>query len=857
MAKPVREQGSTSRSAGALKLLLVEDSPADAELLLRELSHCLDDFTWERVDNLADLELALTHRPDVALCDVVMPALDGREAVSLMRERLPGLVILVVTGELDDRETAELMAAGADDYLLKDRLGRLGGSIAKALNERRQRDRAAAAIRGQNEILKGIAVGTPLATTLEAIVRLIEAQSADMLCSILMYDDGKVRHGAAPSLPDAWNRAIDGESVGPAAGSCGTAIWRRQEVVVTDIATDPLWDAYRDVALAHGLRACWSRPIFATDARVLGSFAMYYREPRGPTPDEVQLVDVAVGLAAVALEQARSKDAERALEADRELALQALENIADGVVVFDNEFKVISVNPAFERITGWHEAEVMGTVPSVFEEDSADATMMRNILAVMKSGRPWRGEIQGRRKDGNAFPMLLTFSRVDDGRLVATFSDLSVSRDYEDRLAYLAQHDALTRLANREQFGARLGIATANAKKNRNGVGVLLLDIDHFKHVNDSLGHEAGDKLLRALAAKLRDLVRDIDLVARFGGDEFGILLADVESPGDCVGLVQRLFAELKTPLLVKGHELYVSCSVGISLYPQDGDQIGVLLSNADAAMYRAKDTGRGAYQFYSAEMNQSALDNLMIANALRGALANGELVLHYQPRFDIQTRRVCGVEALIRWNRPGQGLVPPGVFIPIAETTGLIGDIGEWAMNEACRQARVWKHAGMPLPVAVNLSGRQFQGGTLIDCVEAALRDNGLDAGSLGLEITESMLLHDPDEVHRQLVELHRRGTRIAVDDFGTGYSALSYLKRFPIDDLKIDRAFVDGLPDHGDDAAIVRAIIAVAKSLGMRTIAEGVENEAQLEYLKALDCDEVQGFLLGKPVPAEEIRA
>ncbi len=849
MLKSGKEPLFTSRSARRLHLLLVEDSAADAELMLRELRHALEDFTYERVDNLVDLELALTRAPDVALCDIVMPGFDGREAVTLIRQRAPEMPIIIVTGELDDREAADLISAGANDYLLKDRLGRLGGAIERALQQKRQRERAAHVIAGQNEILKGIAMGAPLSSTLESIVRLIESQAGDMLCSILIVDGEVMRHGAAPSLPAEWNAAIDGQLHGPKAGSCGTAVWRAADVIVTDIKRDPLWADYRDAALAHGLRACWSRPVFATDRRILGTFAMYYTEKRGPTADEDQLVAVAVGLAAVALEQAETTHR-------MQIAVQALENIADGVMILDDEFHILQVNPAFERILDESEENVKGAVPDSLRQDGLYPTLGADVKAALNSVGHWQGEIQGRRRDGEQFPALLNVSRAAPNRIIATFSDISVSRDYENRLAFLSQHDSLTQLANREQFSARIASAITNARRSRGSIGVLMLDLDNFKQVNDTLGHDAGDRLLRSIAARLRDVVRDDDMVARLGGDEFGILLGDVETPNDCVGLVQRLFESLREPILLRGHEMYVTCSIGISLYPQDGALVQSLLSNADVAMYRAKEQGRDTYQFFSAEMNAHALDTLIIANGLRTALANNEFVLYYQPRFDIRTRELAGVEALIRWRHPEKGLLPPGMFIPIAESTGMIGAIGEWALDEACRQSVEWRGQGHEVCVAVNLSARQFRSGNLVERIDKALRDSGLESSALSLEITESMLVGDSVEVIETLKKLSMRGLRIAVDDFGTGYSSLSYLKRFPINDLKIDRAFVMGLPDDENDAAIVRAIVAVAKSLGMRTVAEGVETEEQLMFLKSLDCDEVQGYLLGKPVPPDEVK-
>ncbi len=973
------EPTSISHSAHRpLRVLIVEDSVADADLLVRELERCVADFTWQRVDTLVEVELALASEPDLVLCDIFLPGLDGREIISLTRSRVPDAAIIIVTGELDDRDAAEVLAGGADDYLLKDRLGRLGGAIDRILTSRRHQRRVNIMIDGQNAILKGIAMGKSLAETLESIVRLVEAQSDDMLCSILRVESDRVWHGAAPSLPDEWNRAVDGEPIGPKAGSCGTAAWRGEAVIVTDIATDPLWEDYRDAALAAGLRAGWSQPVFATSREVLGTFALYFHETRGPTIAERQVVDVAVGLASVALEKAhmdaslsdaqqrtrslffsnpeavfqlgadgavldanpagehmlgtkssvlkeytfehfvapddvaRAWDAfrtslagvsrsleltalrmdrseitisahtipikisgnivgmyvvcediteARALQASYRLAAMVLENIAEGMMVFSADFKLVSINPAFEAIIGWKFEEIAGEAPDFLSEDGANSGLARDIRDTLRDKGVWQGEIQWRRKSGERFPALVSFSTVrDDNKkvlhYVCVFTDITASRDYEQRLAFLSRHDVLTQLANRDQFQEQLAAALANARKLGHCVGVVFLDLDNFKSINDSLGLATGDRLLQSVAARLRECVREGDIVARFGGDEFGVVLSDVNGPEDCTAFVHKLMQELSAPFMIDGHELYATCSVGISLHPQDGSSGPVLMSNADIAMYRAKDQGRNTYQFFSSEMNAAALDNLILANSLRTALERQELQLYYQPRYRISTGEMTGVEALLRWMHPDRGMVSPDEFIPIAESIGVIGDIGEWALAEACRQAVAWEGEGRTgLRMAVNLSARQIAEGNLVDRVTAILAETGMKPGMLDLEITESMLMTDTDRAEKCLSDLHALGIQIAVDDFGTGYSSLSYLKRFTIDDLKIDRVFVQDLPGDEDDAAIVRAIVAVAKSLGMHTVAEGVETQAQLDFLKQLECDEVQGFLFSRPVPAKDL--
>ncbi|MCA1799488.1 MAG: EAL domain-containing protein [Xanthomonadaceae bacterium] len=836
-----------------LRVLLVEDSPADAELLVRELDRCLESFTWERVDTLAALNLALLEQPDFALVDIVMPSLDGTEALRAARLRWPDLPIIVVTGNLDDRLAARVLDAGASDYLLKDRLGRLGGAIERALHVRWSREQASSLIGGQNRILSGIATGAPLASTLEAIVRLVEAQAPGMLCSILRVVDGVLRPGAGPSMPDVYNKAADGHPIGPSVGTCGTAAWSGVEVVVTDIERDPLWEGLHEYVLPFGLRASWARPVCASNGKVLGVFSMYYTERRGPTDDERRLLDIGVGMAGVALQKAST-------EASQKLALQVISELAEGVMIFDREFRLVDANPAFVRVVGWRLNDVKGTTPDFLSPDGEDAALARDIRTALDTQGNWQGEISWRRKSGERFPALMSFSAVhSEGVLshyVGVFNDISTSRDYEQRLAYLSSHDPLTQLVNREAFTERLNSAMTNARRAGYCVGVIVLDIDNFKTVNDSLGHAAGDQMLQTVAARLRDLVRDTDVIARLGGDEFAVLLAEVDLPDDCAVFIERVFEAMRAPFLVDGHEVFATCSAGVSVFPSDTTQSAMLLGNADAAMYRAKAAGRNTYQFFSSEMNTQTLENLVLANSLRHALAQDEFVLHYQPRFVAKTRVMTGVEALVRWLHPDQGLVPPGKFIPVAEDTGLIGDIGEWVLREACRQAMAWRAQGHPpICMAVNLSARQLQSPGFGGQVARVLEETGLPPGDLELEITESMLMRDPMAAAATIANLHGLGVRIAIDDFGTGYSSLSYLKQFTIDDIKIDRAFVTGLPDDADDIAIVRAIIAVAASLGMRTVAEGVETDAQLNCLTGLSCDEVQGYLLGRPLPADKL--
>jgi diguanylate cyclase (GGDEF)-like protein/PAS domain S-box-containing protein len=455
-----------------------------------------------------------------------------------------------------------------------------------------------------------------------------------------------------------------------------------------------------------------------------------------------------------------------------------------------------------------------------------------------------------------------------DGHPVAldgTAQDVTERKRAEEQIRFLAYHDSLTGLGNRRLFQERLSMALAQARRAEGKVGVLFLDLDHFKRINDTLGHTVGDALLQGVADRLVASVRDTDVVARhelsgaisrLGGDEFTILLAEIHDVQDLAKVARRVLESLARPFHLGGHDVVIGGSIGITAWPDDGDDAETLLRNADTAMYHAKEQGRNNYQFYAQSMNAVALRRLILEGKLRRALEQDEFELHYQPKACLASGELTGLEALLRWRDPELGLVMPGDFIPIAEETGLIGRVGEWALRAACRQVAAWRERGFaPVPVSVNLSAHQFRSGRLVPQVRAALADAGADPGALEVEITESTYLHDESRVIAQLEELRALGVRVSLDDFGTGWSSLSYLRRLPVDVLKIDRSFVREIAERADDAALAAAIVSMAKALSLRVIAEGVEREEQRETLRGLGCDEMQGFLLSPALPAADV--
>ncbi len=542
---------------------------------------------------------------------------------------------------------------------------------------------------------------------------------------------------------------------------------------------------------------------------------------------------------------------------------QVLEQVADAVMVTDAGGRIEYVNAAFEAVTGWRREEVLGRTPAILRSGLHDEGFYRRLWTRLRAGEAVREVFANRRRDGSLYHEDKTITPVRDatGRIthfVSTGRDVTEHLRDRERLAFLAHHDPLTGLPNRVLLLERLGQSLARARRHGRGAAVLLLDLDGFKVVNDSLGHSAGDALLREAARRLRAAVRDDDTVARFAGDEFALLLEDLAAAGDVERVAAKVRRALEPPFEVAGREVSLSASLGAALHPLDGDAPEDLLRCASTALHRARAGGRGGFRFYAAEMRARSDRRLDLESRLRHALDRGELELHYQPQVRLADGRVTCLEALLRWTHPVLGRVPPGEFVPVLEETGLIVPVGEWVLATACRQLRAWREAGLTgFAVAVNVSGAQLARPAFAEEVLAVLAREGVPPGGgcLELELTESLLMADVEASAARLARLREAGVRIAVDDFGTGHSSLAYLKRLPIQVLKIDRSFVADLHRDPDDRAIVRAILALGRSLGLEVLAEGVERREQLEFLRREGCDAMQGYLVSPPVPAEAL--
>ncbi len=552
-------------------------------------------------------------------------------------------------------------------------------------------------------------------------------------------------------------------------------------------------------------------------------------------------------------------------EAMKRLDLQAaaLDAAANGIVITDSQGSIMWVNGAFTKMTGYSKQEVLGKNPRLLKSGDQSESYYADLWSTISSGNVWQGEIVNKRKDGTKYTEEMTITPVtrdsaDPGNryFIAIKQDITARKIAEQRVQYLALYDDLTGLPNRTLLHDRLTKALAAAHRQKTKVALLYLDLDGFKDINDTLGHSVGDLFLKEVAERLKRWGREQDTVARLGGDEFLIMLSHVKDTPDAAVAAERLMDAMTAEFLIQGHSLNISCSIGISIFPEHGADCETLIKNADAAMYNAKADGRNNFRFFTDDMNAQAVERLTLESSLRSAIAKEQLFLMYQPQMDISTGRITGLEALLRWQNPELGLVSPVKFIRIAENSGLILPIGEWVLRTACSQVRKWQEDGLPkMTVAVNVSAIQFRQEGFCGLVKKVLQETGLLPQYLELELTESILLANAELMLRVVQELRAMGVSLAIDDFGTGSSNFSYLRRLRISRLKIDRSFVQDVAVNPDDATITAAIISMAKSLRLKVIAEGVEDEAQLSFLRDHQCDEIQGYYFSKPLAVDKV--
>jgi diguanylate cyclase (GGDEF)-like protein/PAS domain S-box-containing protein len=807
-----------------LRLLIVDDSPEDADLVVRELRRAGFSLRWSRVQTEPDFREALREGPDIIVSDYFMPGFSGLRALELLKgggqQHLP---FILISGTVGEEEAVQAMRAGATDYLLKDRLVRLPSAVQRALMETQLRAERA----------EGTVVRARLASIVDS--------SEDAII-------GKTLEGTITN----WNRGAEhifGYSAVEAVG----------QSMLMLIPADRVNEAREILArIAHGetVKHFETVRVRRDGVRIDVSVRL------SPIIDAQGRI---VGVSNIARDITEQKRLEDQLFVEKDRAQVTLHSIGDAVISTDASSRVTYLNAAAERLTGWPAADAAGRpLCQVFNvvDAASRASLVDSAANAMSAGHTVTADGNRMLLRRNGSELLIEESAAPihqrDGRVtgaVIVFRDVSATRAMLLKMAHLAHYDVLTNLANRSLVHDRITQAVALSRRHGTTFAVLFVDLDRFKRINDSMGHTMGDALLQSVTSRLLSAVRGSDTVSRHGGDEFVVLLPQLARGEDAARPADKILAALAAPHQIADHTLHLTASVGISVYPGDGEDVSGLISAADAAMYRAKETGRNNRRFFTPEMNARRVTRSTLENGLREALSRGEFRLHYQPKVDLQTSRVTGVEALLRWQHPERGLVAPGDFVAIAEECGLILPIGQWVLREACRQAQVWQTAGLaPTRTAVNVSAIEFLAPGFLEGVEDVLRETGLGPEWLEFEVTESVLMADVQSTTRVLRALKDRGVSLAIDDFGTGYSSLSYLTKFPIDTLKIDRSFIHTMTPSGDHASIVEAIIGMGRSLKLCVIAEGVETAEQLTLLQALSCREGQGFYFGRPVDADQ---
>ncbi|WP_372966495.1 EAL domain-containing protein [Marinobacter sp.] len=781
----------------------------------------------------------------------------------------------------DDRATSKIYArqlaeGSIDSYILEKRYIRKSGEVIDALTAARSvrnpdgsfayavilieditlRKMAERREQMRRQALEMVARGVALEKIMLQIIQAAEEIYPDAMCSILLLDKSGERlvTGVAPSLPDFYSQAILGVRIGEGVGSCGTAAFTGKRTIVEDIASHPYWSDYKQVALKAGLAASWSEPILAASGKVLGTFAIYRRKPGSPDDQEIALIESVAILISIVIERARTQQ-------ELHLAASIYNNSWEAVMVAAPDNTIVTVNPAFTRITGYSLEDVRGKNPSILSSARHDRSFFDRMWQKINESGSWQGEIWNRRKNGETFPQWLNINTIhgEDGEVqhyVAMGWDISHKIRSDELIWRQANYDFLTDLPNRYMFQDRLEQEIRAVQREGSRLALLFIDLDHFKDVNDTLGHPVGDQLLIEAAERLNRCVRGSDTVARMGGDEFTVILRDLAHAIDAETVAEQIISELALPYIINNETIYATASIGITFCPDDATDVDQLISNADQAMYASKSAGRNRTSYFTRALQDSAKNRLALINDMREAIQKQQFELHYQPVFELSSGKMAKAEALIRWNHPERGLISPVEFIPLAEETGLIVSIGDWVFRESSTAARRWqKQRGQGFQVAVNISPAQFQSDALrIDDWLSYMDSIGLDEQWITIEITEGLLLNASKDVKHKLLQFRDAGIQVAIDDFGVGYSALSYLRRFDIDILKIDQSFIRNMENEPNDLALSEAIVVMAHKLGLKVIAEGVETEAQRQMLLDIGCDYGQGYLFSRPLPAIE---
>jgi diguanylate cyclase (GGDEF)-like protein/PAS domain S-box-containing protein len=827
-----------------LRILILEDVPADAELMERELRRAGIIFSARRVDTEETfLKELKDFAPDLILADYSLPTFDGLSAVVIAREKFPDVPFILVSGAIGEELAIEILKKGATDYVLKDRLSRLVPVINRVLREAGEQ-----------------------AERKDAEEKLKEIQ--------------RQQKAILDNIPDiAWLKDEESRFIAvnePFGKACGVKPEDLVGKTDLDIWPKELAERYRAddrEVMESRKRKCVEEPLADKERKI-----QWIETIKTPIYNDKGEVIGTTGIARDITERKRVEEEMKNLS-------MSVEQSTDWVVITDREGNIEYINKAVEKITGYKREELIGENPRIWRSGKQNKKFYKKLWDTILSGSPFPAIFINRKRNGELFYLNQTITPLRDEQgnithFVSTGKDITEQKFMEEKLNHLAYYDALTELPNRNLFIDRLKQGLARADFHRRLVAVLVIDIDRFKFINDTFGLDTGDNILKKVAGRLAASVREGDTVARLGSDEFGIVLIDIAHSKDIIFVVEMIMKNVSQTIKFNGREIVLTLSIGISVYPDDGKDVHELIKNAELAFSKAKQQGRKTYQFYTADMNVKASEFVLMEKHLFNALKNDEFILYYQPYWDINTKKIVGMEALLRWQSREFGLVLPGKFIPVLEETGMIIEVGEWILKTACRQVMEWHDKGYPkipvslnlsysptvspasnipvypeIPVSVNLSLIQFRQKDLTEILERIIRESGVDPKLLTMEITESTFMQDIEFTSSVLKKIKDMGISISVDDFGTGYSSLSYLKRLPIDNLKIDISFIRDIATDPDTASIVTAIISMAHTLNLKTIAEGVETEEQWKILRLLRCDMGQGYYYSPPLPAKDL--
>ena len=841
-------ESKQARMDMTIEVLLVEDNPGDARLvqaLLQEVAG--DSIRLKHHSRLADgLQCLGTDHFDVALLDLDLPDTQGLDGLARLRAAFPDIPIVVLTGSDDAELAVNAVKSGAQDYLIKGHGD--GDLLLRAIRYAIERSRSHIALRELAHAVSSV-TGQAFFTTLLAQL----CKNFDVAWAFVAELD----HGATPTI-----RTIAMQSHGQTADNltftlAETPCERLMEGQPCRIANN-LQQTYPNSSQLHqlGIDSFMGIPLIDEAGDTIGLLAVMDNKPLPSNLPGEQFLQIFVGRTVAEL-------ARRRTEARMRNLASAIEQTADAIIITDLDGTIEYVNAAFETSTGYGREEVIGQKPSMLKSGQQDDAYYAQLWTALTSGEVFRGTFINRRKDGSLFHEEKTISPLRDvegaiTHYLAAGRDLTERLHAQEQLHHLTYYSPLTGLPNRALFMDRLNQLLARGRWRNRVIALLFINLDRFKVVNDTLGHDIGDHALKIMPKRLNACIREGDTVSHLGGDQFAIILQDMDSPDDVPLIAQNILDAIAAPAKLGSEAFVLTASIGIAVYPHDGESAHNLMKCADAALYQAKELGGNSFQFFTADIHQNALESLSLASSLHGALERGEFQLHYQPQYSAAARQIVGMEALLRWVHPEQGMLPPGKFIPILEETGMIVAVGEWVLRSACAQMKLWQTSGFaPVRMAVNLSARQLNSTGLVATVARVLEDTGLDPKYLELEITETMLMHDIELTIATLEALAKMGVAIAIDDYGTGYSSLAYLKRLRVDVLKIDQSFVRGIGVDLDDEAIVASTISMAHRLGLTVIAEGVETETQLEFLRLNACNQVQGYLFSRPIPAGDIQA